>query len=284
LPESAQRALSNLRLDPIPLWRNVDQPVLAIYGNEDKSVPPAESAAILEETLRKGGNRDHTLISFHNADHSLVVSKDGYSHPPGKLRYTSGYVESMTGWVLQETGAGVPDASLQADTAGSARIPESETPVLDPSRVPWYGTAVVQIGLLAAFMLVFVCAVFVRLARALLRRQGESPGMPTAARRARSLATLVSVLDLVVLVGFAAFLAEVVRVEGLGPPPAWSFLKALGLLAAVLTLALLAATVSAARRGVGASPTTTMSHLLVTLSAVLFIPFMLYWNLVYLHP
>src|SRR3712207_3844364 len=34
LPESARRALGNLRLDPVPLWQDVDQPVLAVYGNE----------------------------------------------------------------------------------------------------------------------------------------------------------------------------------------------------------------------------------------------------------
>jgi dienelactone hydrolase len=284
LPESARRALSNLRLDPIPLWRNVDQPMLAVYGNEDKSVPPAESAAILEKALGEGGNRDHTLISFPNADHSLVVSKDGYSYPPGKLRYAPGYVDSMTDWILEDTGTRAPGTSSQTDPNSRTKLPPSETPVLDPSQVSWYGTALVQIGLMAAFVLVFAAAVFVRVVRALLRRPGEPSGMPTAARRARLLATLVSVLDLVVLVGFVAFAAEVVRVEGLGPPPAWAFLKALGLLAAVLTLALLVATAAAARRGVGASPAIRVSHLLLALSAVLFIPFMVYWNLMYLHP
>jgi hypothetical protein len=76
--------------------------------------------------------------------------------------------------------------------------------------------------------------------------------------------------------------AEVIRVNGLGPPSLWTFLQALGLLAVVLTLALLVATAAAAPRGTGAPLTARVWHLLVVLTAVLSVPLMLYWTLVYL--
>ena len=271
-----------MHLDPVSLWCNVDQPVLAVYGNEDKSVPPAESAGIPQEALREGGNQDHTVLSFPDADHSLLVSRDGYDHPPGRFRYVPGYVEAMTGWILGQTGTSASSGAYsQADVNRPTRMPQSETPTLDPSRVPWYGTAGVQVGLVAAFVLAYVSAVATESARALRRRVGDLPKMPTTASFARLLTTAVSALDLVVLVGFAAMVAEVIRVNGLGPPPLWTLLQALGLLAVVLTLALLVATAVTGSKGIGAPLTAQVGHLLVVLTAVLFDPFMLYWNLVY---
>ncbi len=161
------------------------------------------------------------------------------------------------------------------------RVPSSEISILVPSRVSWYGTAGVQAALITTFVLVFDSAVATRSARALRRRSGAPPKMSATAPRWRLLATAVSTLDLVVLIGLVTMVAEVIRVNGLGPPSLWTFLQALGLLAVVLTLALLVATAAAAPRGTGAPLTAQAGHLLVVLTAVLSVPFMLYWTLVY---
>lgn len=280
LPEAARGVLENLHFDPITSWRKVDQPVLAVYGDEDKSVLPAESARILAEALREGGNRGLTVLSFPDADHSLIVSGDGYSYPSGKLRYVPGYLEAMTGWVREEMGDSAPDAPRRLAKGRSDKIPASETPIPgNLAQVPWYGTAGVQIGLMMGFVVVFASAVF-QAARGRTRSPVDSPEKSNAVRRLRSLVTLVSALDLVVLVGLVAFVAEVVRIEGLGPPPAWSLLQALGTLCALLTLALLIATAAARLRGIGTSPVSRAGTLLVMSTTVFFVPFMLYWNLV----
>ena len=81
------------------------------------------------------------------------------------------------------------------------------------------------------------------------------------------------------LAGFITTVAKVSRVSRLEPPPLWNFPEAAGPLAFVLTLALLVAL--AAASGVGAPLIGRVGHLLVAVGPMLFVPYVLYWNLVY---
>ncbi len=68
---------AGLDFDPRPLWEKTAIPVLAIFGESDKSTPIEESARRVESALQKGGNIHYTIKIFPNADHALLV-------PPGK--------------------------------------------------------------------------------------------------------------------------------------------------------------------------------------------------------
>src|SRR5215831_10596603 len=63
----------DLDFDPRPLWEQLKLPVLAIFGDEDKLTPSAESARRIELTLRKVGAPDYTIKIFSKADHALLV-------------------------------------------------------------------------------------------------------------------------------------------------------------------------------------------------------------------
>ncbi|GGU95984.1 hypothetical protein GCM10010211_73900 [Streptomyces albospinus] len=80
--------------DPMPALRRLRQPVLAMWGNDQRS-PPAESASAVEKALRDGGNTDVTLRFFPHADHKLHVSPDGFQR--GR-QLTPGYVDTMASW------------------------------------------------------------------------------------------------------------------------------------------------------------------------------------------
>jgi pimeloyl-ACP methyl ester carboxylesterase len=65
---------TGMDLDPRSLWQRLHIPVLAIFGQDDKSTPAAESALRMGAALRAGGNVDFTIRTFPNADHGLWVT------------------------------------------------------------------------------------------------------------------------------------------------------------------------------------------------------------------
>jgi pimeloyl-ACP methyl ester carboxylesterase len=91
-----------LDFDPRPLWEQTSIPALAIFGEADKSTPSGESARRIELALQKGGNKDHTIKIFPNADHALLVptgngSKWDWGRP------ASGWLDLMINWLQRHT-------------------------------------------------------------------------------------------------------------------------------------------------------------------------------------
>lgn len=159
--------------------------MLAVYGEEDKFVPPASSADRIKHGLEESGNREHSFLFFAEADHSLLISKDDYGHPPGKLQYTPGYVETMTGWVPGEGAGRVPDTLRSASGAATSRLSTSKARIPDPGRTPFYGGTLAQMGSAATFVAVFGAIVACRGSRPLRRRATTVRGA-----RSRSVGTL----------------------------------------------------------------------------------------------
>jgi uncharacterized protein len=91
-----------LDFDPRPLWEKTAIPTLAIFGDADKLTPSVESAHRVELALSSGGNKDHTIKIFPNADHALLVS-------PGKGakwdwdRPAPGWLDLMVNWLQEHT-------------------------------------------------------------------------------------------------------------------------------------------------------------------------------------
>jgi len=89
---------AEMDFDPHPLWENTTIPVLAIYGETDKSTPARESARRVELALRKGGNKDFTIKIFPQADHGLWVSPqkaDGWDWD----RPVPGWLDLTVNWL-----------------------------------------------------------------------------------------------------------------------------------------------------------------------------------------
>ena len=81
--------------DPVPYWKQIDVPVLFLYGEEDKSVEPSTSIAILEELMAES-TRDFTIKTFPNANHGIRIP--GGSNFPFS-RPAIGYFESVIQWL-----------------------------------------------------------------------------------------------------------------------------------------------------------------------------------------
>ncbi len=87
--------------DPIPLWGQVDIPVLAVLGSEDTNVPSAESAARLEGI----GSDSIQVIVYEGSGHAL-------QDPPGQgdrlIRAEA--LDAIAGFVLDSSaGDGAPN-------------------------------------------------------------------------------------------------------------------------------------------------------------------------------
>ena len=90
---------TEMDFDPRPLWESTTIPVLAIFGEADKSTPTRESARRIETALRKANNKDFTIRIFPNADHALWISPKtgdagGWDRPaPGWLDLTINWLQ-----------------------------------------------------------------------------------------------------------------------------------------------------------------------------------------------
>jgi dienelactone hydrolase len=73
----------------VPDWEKIHVPVLAMYGEYDKDVPPVQSSQILDAALKKAGNHRYTVKVYPKANHGLWrMEKDALS---ARLAYRFGY-------------------------------------------------------------------------------------------------------------------------------------------------------------------------------------------------
>jgi pimeloyl-ACP methyl ester carboxylesterase len=89
-----------LLFEPIPIWERVKVPVLALWGEDDLSVPATKSKDLLEQALARATNRDFTFKIFPHADHTLSVVRapaDAWDFP----RTAVGSRQLMAEWLLR---------------------------------------------------------------------------------------------------------------------------------------------------------------------------------------
>jgi dienelactone hydrolase len=102
--------------DPGPSWERARCPVLAIFGQNDRSCPVERSVAVVRQRLARGGNRDVTIKVFPRADHRIAVSDTGgrkeaseraRQRPSGAgPDFAPGYLNTMSDWLTERFGTG----------------------------------------------------------------------------------------------------------------------------------------------------------------------------------
>jgi pimeloyl-ACP methyl ester carboxylesterase len=90
-----------LLFEPIPIWERVRVPVLALWGEDDLSVPATKSKDLVAQALARARNRDFTFKIFPHADHTLSVIRspsDAWDFP----RAAAGSRQLMADWLLRQ--------------------------------------------------------------------------------------------------------------------------------------------------------------------------------------
>lgn len=94
-------ALRLLFFDPIPIWKKVKVPTLAVWGDKDIVVPVAKSRTVIERAQAK--NKSLTVRVFSNVDHgNNVVAADGKWDFP---RVSKELDQAMVEWIRVVTRA-----------------------------------------------------------------------------------------------------------------------------------------------------------------------------------
>ncbi|WP_157245802.1 alpha/beta hydrolase family protein [Nonomuraea typhae] len=233
-----------LRYDAMPALRQIRQPVLALYGTTDPSIPFVESTRALTAAMKESGNDQYTIRFMDKGDHALRVSGGPF---------TKGYLETLANWLK-----GLPHtATPRLHLAGATPVQRFEAS--DVPAAPWYagGTMLGLTICLAAVGYVAgpVASMVVRL-RGGRRAPAEMAEMnarlwPPIRRRLHrmawtGLALLVSVL------GFIALLV-MFSINQAGAWPAvlagWLLVRALAVLMLIQEVTAVAAVVSGLREG-----------------------------------
>ncbi|MFI6303728.1 alpha/beta hydrolase family protein [Amycolatopsis thailandensis] len=241
--------------DPVPVLEKVRQPVLGLWGEQDRLTPPGEAVRIFRETLERTGNRQYTLKVFPQAQHGLRRTTDGFDKLDG---FAPGYLDLVANWV---------NGPKNGPSADPPPVQASQSVALAP--LAWYEAPWLQIGVWALALLAFAAYPVTTL----FRRRKDVP----LARPARWLAST----GLLATVGFLAYYVVLTTGAAMAPGPVlfgrtlpWLALQlgAVGVVAAGVVTA-----VSWWRRRNETSGGVRVGLLLA--GAVLFVPWAVHWGL-----
>jgi len=92
--------------DPLPALRNLDVPALALTGEKDTQVPPAENLGPVETALREGGNPDVTVGVLPGLNHLFQTAETGSPTEYAGIEETMSPValERIAAWIAERTG------------------------------------------------------------------------------------------------------------------------------------------------------------------------------------
>jgi alpha-beta hydrolase superfamily lysophospholipase len=260
-----------------PAWSNVDQPVLAMWGELDQNVPVGESVAGLKNSLVHANNEKWTIIILPKANHDLGISETG-SLQSKWLGYAPGALKTMTDWVQNRIDH--PFEIHKMKQEGIAREAGILSRFAGYEKLRWYGNATVQTACWILFFVVFLTNTIVGIRRCTVRLIGRAseaalPGLDGPARLKR----VVCVLNLLILVAFTITVLLVADQLRPSCPSALLFLPILGTVSTLATIVLLIV-LAWTRNDPGWTKARSVRGSLELLCLILFVPFMLYWNLI----
>jgi uncharacterized protein len=254
------------RFDPVPVLEQLRQPVLALWGEEDRIMPAAASARRMREALERGGHTQHVLRFIPDAAHDAHALIDGAR----SAEPAPGYVEMMTEWT-------------RAVLAGSPPGPHMDTPPIashatrpgarDPGG---FARWEVQLGWLIGLQLGFGGYLLASL-------RGPADRTRQELLAGRSTARAVALLGLLLpwaLYGYCGWIVVTSGEAGLGVlagrPVEWLALQSM---AVVWVLGAIRLGAAGYRERKGSGGAVGVPRALLLLGSVLFIPWAAWWQL-----
>ncbi len=201
LPENSMQsersaASIGLNYDPLPDWEKVKQPVLLIHGEKDKLSPRNEAIATISDALRKGGNENLTVRVFPNASHTITTNKTGLEFDwednfvPDYFQFTTDWIKAKTnGEVFSYTNPQLADFTASADFEDGGRY----------GKLSWYGKTYPQLFLMIFFPVFYFCYLLFLCFKIIGKDQQLI---------LKKLSGVVSLLNLLLIIGFFVFIGQ----------------------------------------------------------------------------
>ncbi|MEV4461680.1 prolyl oligopeptidase family serine peptidase [Microbispora sp. NPDC049633] len=224
-----------LRYDGVPALRGISQPVLALYGTDDPSIPFVESTETLTGALTRSGNTDYTIRFLAGADHAMRIRGGPYA---------ADYLPTLANWIkdLPRT------ARSPVPIAGATPVQRFEAS--DVPAAPWWGDSTILWLTLCLTAVGYVAApvteMVVRLRGRDLRLQARVHLWPVLRRRLRRMAWT----GLGELAAVMAFITLIVLFS-VNQAGAWPAVQAGWLVVRLLAIVMLVQTVTAFAAVVG---------------------------------
>ncbi|WP_299209547.1 acyl-CoA thioester hydrolase/BAAT C-terminal domain-containing protein [uncultured Dokdonia sp.] len=91
--------------DPRPTLEKVTCPVLAINGSLDLQVPSKKNLDNIEESVKKGGNTDVTIVEFPNLNHLFQTTTTGSPSEYALLEetFSPDALKVLSDWIIKKT-------------------------------------------------------------------------------------------------------------------------------------------------------------------------------------
>ncbi len=101
--------MSILDFDPIPLWEQVNIPVLCVWGASDRVVPATRSQDAIAAALARGGNTSATFRRYEDVDHTLLYPR-APDEPWDWPRLASEFAHELAHWLKTHLAPGDADS------------------------------------------------------------------------------------------------------------------------------------------------------------------------------
>lgn len=258
--------LSEASHDPVAVLEQITQPVLAVWGELDRTGPPADSARLMTAALERAGNTHATLAFIPGANHDLKrATDDGFGSEPA---YVPAYLDLITTWV-NDVAAGAPPASATGE------LPRQDVLSWPGAADPPAFLAGGWVQLIAVLVLLLAFPIFGLLG--LRRRSTPVPSsMRTPARWLSLTAWLTAIGLYPFLLGFVISGPAALGPIILGRPLPWIVLQVLAFIGLVAAVAL---AVSWFRTRPALTSWDRVRYQILVTGALVFVPWALYWGL-----
>jgi uncharacterized protein len=88
--------------DPVPTLRQLQVPVLALFGELDNNIVAEKNKTAWEAALKASGNRDYTLLILPKANHGQFEAKVGSNAEMASLqRFVPAYFTTIRNWLAK---------------------------------------------------------------------------------------------------------------------------------------------------------------------------------------
>lgn len=96
---SDSKWIYEMDFDPRNAFKNIDIPVLLLYGEYDRWVPIDESIKIWKEIFNQNNNKDFTIVRINNSGHLMIVDEDA---KPDQNIFSKNYQKVLQEWILKK--------------------------------------------------------------------------------------------------------------------------------------------------------------------------------------